>query len=69
MLSRCLFAHVCCDFSFQTAALSVPANPGHNDPDEQKTSDDGQNNEQIKIFFSHCPSLLVREIEQCANHY
>jgi hypothetical protein len=57
MLSRRLFAQVLCDFSFQTAALSAPANPGYNDPDEQKTGDDGQNNEQIKIFFRHCPAF------------
>jgi hypothetical protein len=59
-LSRRPFAQVLCDFSFQTAALSTPANPGHNDLDEQKTGYDGQNNEQIKIFFRHCPCVSVR---------
>jgi len=60
MLSRRPLAQVRCDFSFQSAALSTPANPGHNDLDEQKTGEDGQNNEQIKIFFRHCPCLSVK---------
>jgi hypothetical protein len=47
----------------------TPANPGHNDLDEQKTGDDGQNNEQIKIFFRHCPCLSVKETEQCQCRY
>jgi hypothetical protein len=38
----------------------MPANPGHNDLDEQKTGYDGQNNEQIEIFFRHCPCVSVR---------
>jgi hypothetical protein len=59
------FAQVLCDFSFRTTALSTPANPGHNDLDEQETGDEGQNQEQIKIFFRHCPWLSVKEIEQC----
>jgi hypothetical protein len=54
---------------FQKAALSTPANPGHNELDEQKTGDDGQNNEQIKIFFRHCPCLSVKETEQCQCRY
>jgi hypothetical protein len=68
-LSRRPFAQVLCDFSFQTAALSTPANPVHNDLDEQKTGDDGQNKEQIKIFFRHCPCLSVKETEQCQCRY
>jgi hypothetical protein len=60
MLSRRLFAQVLRDFSFQTAAPSTPANPLRNDLDEPQTSDDGQNNEQIKIFFRHCPCVSVR---------
>jgi hypothetical protein len=60
ILSRRPFAQVLCDFPFQTPALSVPTNPGSNDPDEQKTGDDGQNNEQIKIFFRHCPCVSVK---------
>jgi hypothetical protein len=60
---------VLCDFSFQTVALSAPANPGHNDPDEQKSGDDGQYNEQIKIFFRHCPWLSLKEIEQRQCRY
>jgi hypothetical protein len=59
-LSHRPFAQVLSDFSFQTAALSTPANPGHNDLDEQKTGYDGQNSEQIKIFFRHCPCVSVR---------
>jgi hypothetical protein len=33
-----------------TAVVSTPANPGHNNLDEQKPGDDGQNNEQISLF-------------------
>src|SRR6266566_4151055 len=47
-------------FSFQTAALSTPANPLRNDLDKPQTSDDGQSNKQIKIFFRHCPCVSVR---------
>jgi hypothetical protein len=54
---------------FQTAVLSTPANPGHNDLDEQETGDEGQNQEQIKIFFRHCPWLSMKEIEQCRCRY
>jgi len=61
ILSRRPFAQVLSDFSFQTAALSTPANPGHNDLDEQKTGDDGQQSkEQIEEFFRHCPCVSVR---------
>jgi hypothetical protein len=60
MLSRRLFAQVLRDFSFQTAAPSTPANPLRNDLDEPQTSDDGQSNKQIKIFFRHCPCVSVR---------
>jgi hypothetical protein len=52
-----------------TAVVSTPANPGPNDLDEQKTGDDGQNNEQIKIFFRHCPCLPMKETEQCQCRY
>jgi hypothetical protein len=69
ILSRRPFAQVLRDLSFQTAALSMPANPGHNELDEQKTGDEGQNNEQIKIFFRHCPCLPLKEIEQCRCRY
>jgi hypothetical protein len=69
ILSRRPFARVLCDFSFQTTALSTPANPGHNDLDEQETGDEGQNQEQIKIFFRHCPWLSMKEIEQCLGRY
>jgi hypothetical protein len=68
-LSHRPFAHVLCDFSFQTTALSTPANPGHNDLEEQETGDEGQNQEQIKIFFRHCPWLSMKEIEQCRCRY
>jgi hypothetical protein len=47
----------------------MPANSGHNELDEQKTGDEGQNNEQIKISFRHCPCLSVKEIEQCQCRY
>jgi hypothetical protein len=68
-LSRRPFAQVLCDFSFQTAALLTPANPGHNDLDEQKTGDDGQNNEQIKIFFRHFSLRFGKKTEQCRDRY
>jgi hypothetical protein len=64
-LSHRPFAQVLEDFSFQTAALLTPPNPCHNDPDEQKTGDDEQNKEQIKVFLRHCPCLPEKEIEQC----
>jgi hypothetical protein len=35
----------------------MPANPGHNNLDEQKTGDDGQNNEQIRIFSGIVPAF------------
>jgi len=38
----------------------TPTNPGLNDPDEQKTGYDGQNNEQIKISFRHCPCVSLK---------
>jgi len=59
-LSRRPFAQVLYDFSFQTTALSTPANPGHNDLDEQKPDDDGESNKQIKVFFGHCPCVSAR---------
>jgi hypothetical protein len=52
-----------------TAVVSTPPILGPNDLDEQKTGDDGQNNEQIRIFFRHCPCLSVKEIEQCQCRY
>jgi hypothetical protein len=36
---------VLCDFAFKTATFSPPADPGRNDLDEQKNSDDGENND------------------------
>jgi hypothetical protein len=60
ILSRRPFAQVLSDFSFQTAALSTPGNPGRNDLDKQKTGYDGQNNEQIKISFRHCPCVSLK---------
>ena len=38
----------------------MPANPGHNDLDEQKHGYDGQKHGQIKIFFRHCPCVSVK---------
>src|SRR6266446_7152965 len=66
-LLRRPFAEVLCDSSFYTAALLTPTNPGLNDPDEQKTGYDGQNNEQIKISFRHCPCVsLIRQSNDSA---
>src|SRR6266481_9449454 len=59
-LLRRPFTEVLCDSSFYTEALLTPTNPGLNDPDEQKTGYDGQNNEQIKISFRHCPCVSAR---------
>jgi hypothetical protein len=59
-LSRRPFSQVLCDFSFKTVTFSTPANPGHNDPDEQKTGDDRESNEQIEEFFGHCPCVSAR---------
>jgi hypothetical protein len=47
----------------------MPANSGPNKLDEQKTGDEGENNEQIKIFFRHCPCLSVKETEQRQCRY
>jgi hypothetical protein len=59
-LSRRPFSQVLCDFSLKTPTFSMPANPGRSDLDEQKSCDDGENNEQIEIFFRHCPCVSVR---------
>src|SRR5262249_32249129 len=61
MLSCLHLAQVLCDFSFQTAALSMLVNPRRNALDDQKTCEDGENNKQIKIFFRHCPCVSVKD--------
>jgi hypothetical protein len=55
------FSQVRCDFAFKTATFSTPTDPGRNNLDEQKNSDDGESNEQIEIFFRHCPCVSTRE--------
>jgi hypothetical protein len=50
------------DSSLYAPALSALSNSRHSDPDQQKTGDDGQNNEQIKNLLRHCFS---RHLEQC----
>jgi hypothetical protein len=69
ILSSRPFAQVLSDFSFQTAALSMPANPGHDDLDEQKPGDDGQSKEQIKELFGHRLLRFSSTIEQCRDRY
>jgi hypothetical protein len=59
-LARRPFSQVLCDFSFKTATSSTPANPGGSDLDEQKTGDDGEKDEQIEIYFRHCPFVSVK---------
>lgn len=60
IVPRSPFAQVLSNFSFQTKALSIPANPRHDDPDEPKPGEDGENDEQIEIFFRHCPCVSIR---------
>jgi hypothetical protein len=59
-------AQVLSDSSLYAAALWTPSNSCHNDPDEQKTGDDGQDNEQIKNLLRHC---FGRHLEQCRGRY
>jgi hypothetical protein len=49
-----LFAQELCKQLFYAAAFSMLCNSGPEAPDEQKTDDDRENNDQIEIFFRHC---------------
>ena len=38
----------------------MPCDSGPEGPDQQKTDDDRENNDQIEIFFGHCPCVSIK---------